>query len=99
MEEFKPDILLNDGESLSSYGINAKIMALPGHTDGSIGIDVDGAFLMVGDALMNMFYPTVSMLFHNKNDMLESAGKIGRMGNKIIYFGHGRPVSNRQWIK
>lgn len=99
LEEFKPDILLNDGESLSSYGINAKIMALPGHTDGSIGIDVDGAFLMVGDALMNMFYPTVSMLFHNKNDMLESAGKIGRMGNKIIYFGHGRPVSNRQWIK
>ena len=99
LEEFKPDILLNDGESLSSYGINAKIMALPGHTDGSIGIDVDGAILMVGDALMNMFYPTVSMLFHNKNDMLESAGKIGRMGNKIIYFGHGRPVSNRQWIK
>ena len=99
LEEFKPDILLNDGESLSSYGINAKIMALPGHTDGSIGIDVDGAFLMVGDALMNMFYPTVSMLFHNKNDMLESAGKIGRMGNKIIYFGHGRPVSNRQWMK
>ena len=32
-------------------------------------------------------------------EVQESAGKIGRMGNKIIYFGHGRPVSNRQWIK
>ena len=25
---------------------------------------------------MNMFYPTVSMLYHNRGDMLESARKI-----------------------
>lgn len=99
MEEFKPDILLNDGDSLSHYGMNANIISLPGHTDGSIGIDVDNAYLIVGDALMNMFYPTVSMLFHNKTDMLESAGKISRLGKRIIYFGHGKPVPNKQWVK
>ena len=99
LEEFKPDILLNDGESLSSYGINAKIMALPGHTDGSIGIDVDGAFLMVGDALMNMFYPTVSMLYHDREVMLQSVEKIERLGPRMIHFGHGKPVQNRKWTK
>lgn len=99
MQEFKPNVLLNDGDSLADYGIHASIIALSGHTEGSIGIDVDNKHLIVGDALMNMFYPTVSMLFHNKNDMLESAGKISRLGDRIIYFGHGKPVFNRQWIK
>jgi len=99
MQEFKPDILLHDKDSLADYGINANIVALPGHTNGSIGIDVENKYLIVGDALMNMFYPTVSMLFHNKNDMLESARKISRLGNRTIYFGHGKPVHNRQWTK
>lgn len=99
MREFRPDVLLNDGDSLAGYGVNAKVVTLPGHTDGSIGIDVDGRALIVGDALMNMFYPTVSMLYHNKAEMLESAGKISKLGNRTLYFGHGKPVSNRQWVK
>lgn len=99
MQEFKPDILLKDGDNLVDYGISANIIALPGHTDGSIGIDVDNRYLIVGDALMNMVYPTVSMLFHNKSDMLESAKKISGLGDRKIYFGHGKPVSNKQWVK
>lgn len=99
LEKFKPDILLKDGDSLSGYGVNASIIALPGHTDGSIGIDVENKGLIVGDALMNMFYPTVSMLFHDKSKMLDSAGKISRLGNRTIYFGHGKPVLNKQWVK
>ena len=99
LQEFKPDIFLKDGDSLSDYGVNASIIALPGHTDGSIGIDVDNKGFIVGDALMNMFYPTVSMLFHDKSEMLDSARKISRLGDRIIYFGHGKPVSNKQWVK
>ncbi len=99
MRVFQPDILLKDNDSLSDYGINASIVSLPGHTNGSIGIDVDNNHLIVGDALMNMFYPTVSMLFHNKNEMLESARKISRIGNRTIYFGHGKPTPNKHWVK
>jgi len=99
MQKFQPDILLNDGDSLAEYGIDANIISLQGHTDGSIGIDIEGKNLIAGDALMNMFYPTVSMLYHNKADMLESAKKISGLGNRTIYFGHGRPVQNRQWVK
>lgn len=96
---FKPDILLSDGDGLSDFGINARVLALPGHTDGSIGIDVDGRHLIVGDALMNMFYPTVSMLYRNKAEMLKSAEKISALGERTIYFGHGKPKPNRQWVK
>lgn len=99
MPKFEPDIFLRDGQSLEEFGINAKIIALPGHTDGSIGVDVEDRFLIVGDALMNMFYPTVSMLYHNKAQMLESAEKISRLGERTIYFGHGKPLPNRRWVK
>ena len=97
--EFKPDVLLHNDDRLDDYGIDARILSLPGHTDGSIGIDVDGKHFIVGDALMNMFYPTVSMLYHNKDSMLESARKISNIGNRIIYFGHGKPVLNKNWVK
>ncbi len=75
------------------------IVSLPGHTNGSIRIDVNNKYLIVGDALMNMFYPTVSMLFHNKNKMLESARKISKLGDRTIYFSHGKPTPNKYWIK
>lgn len=100
MREFKPDILLNNGDNLDKFGVkNIEIISLPGHTNGSIGIDVDKKHLIVGDALMNMFYPTVSMLFHDKNTMLESARKISSLDERTIYFGHGKPLPNRQWVK
>ena len=99
LQEFKPDILLKDGDSLSEYGVDASVIALPGHTDGSIGIDVDHKGFIAGDALMNMFYPTVSMLYHDKNEMLDSAKKISGLGNRTIFFGHGKPLPNKQWVK
>lgn len=97
--EFQPDILLRDGDSLSGWGIEARVAALPGHTRGSLGLDVDRRDLLVGDALMNMFYPTVSMLYHDREAMLQSAERIGGLGRRTVWFGHGGPVPNRRWMK
>lgn len=94
---FQPTVYLKEGDSLEKYGVKAKIIELPGHTDGSIGIDVEGEGVIVGDALMNMFYPTVSMLYHSQEQMVQSVKKIENLGERMIYFGHGKPVMNRQW--
>lgn len=96
---FTPTVFLEDGVSLESYGISATVVGLPGHTDGSIGLDVAGHDLIVGDALMNMFYPTVSMLYHDRDIMLQSVERIERIGPRTIHFGHGKPVKNQKWIK
>lgn len=96
---FTPAVFLDEGDSLEQYGFSAKVVGLPGHTNGSIGLDVNGTDLIVGDALMNMFYPTVSMLYHNRDIMLESAAKIEGLGVRTIHFGHGKPVQNRKWIQ
>lgn len=99
IQKFIPTIFLKEGDTLEEYGIKAKIIELPGHTNGSIGIDVEGESLMVGDALMNMFYPTVSMLYTDNDCMIKSACKISGLGDRMIYFGHGQPIHNRTWIK
>ena len=98
LEVFEPKIYLENDDDLSEYGIAAKVVELPGHTKGSIGIKVDDN-LFVGDALMNMFYPTLSMLYADEQEMLSSAEYISELGDKTIYFGHGKPKRSRKWVK
>lgn len=97
IQEFSPQVWLDEGDSLERYGIPAKVIGLPGHTDGSIALDVEQSDLIVGDVLMNMFYPTVSMLYHDEAQMLKSAERITALGERTIFFGHGKPVANRKW--
>lgn len=99
LDIFEPMLYLQDGDNLNEYGVDAKVVELPGHTEGSIGLEIEGDKLFVGDALMNMFYPTISMLYTDKDKMLESAKRIGEMGVKTIYFGHGKQKRNRKWVK
>lgn len=96
LEAFRPALYLTNGDDLSDYGIAARIVELPGHTKGSIGVEI-GDNLFVGDALMNMFYPTVSMLYVDEQELLSSARSISQFGEKTIYFGHGKPKKNRNW--
>lgn len=98
LEVFEPTIYLKKGDNLNDYGVDAKVVELPGHTKGSIGV-VIGDNLFVGDALMNMFYPTVSMLYVDEQEMLSSAKYISELGERTIYFGHGKPKRNRKWVK
>lgn len=98
LEAFEPTIYLEDGDDLSDFGVEAKIIELPGHTKGSIGIEVEDN-LFVGDALMNMFYPTIAMLYTDEQKMLASAESVSGSGDKMIYFGHGKPKQNREWVK
>lgn len=98
LEVFKSTIYLKNGDNLNDYGVDAKVVELPGHTKGSVGIEIEDN-LFVGDALMNMFYPTVSMLYADEQEMLSSAKYISELGEKTIYFGHGKPKRNRKWVK
>jgi len=95
-EPFAPGIMLQEGDSLQEDGVSATIIELPGHTKGSIGIKT-GNSVIVGDALMNMFYPVKSPLYGDKAAMEKSAERISSFGDMTIYFGHGKPVKNKLW--
>lgn len=99
LDVFEPTIYLKNGDNLNEYGIDAKVVELPGHTNGSIGLEIEGDKLFVGDALMNMFYPTVSMLYVDEQEMLSTAKNISELGERTIYFGHGKLKQNQKWVK
>lgn len=96
--EFHPSVFLKEGDTLERWGIPARAVELPGHTRGSIGLDIAEKHLLVGDALMNMLYPTASLLYNDRVEMLASARKIAGMGERTIWFGHGKPAANRDWV-
>jgi len=96
-EPFELAVELHDGFSLEPYGINAHVIALPGHTRGSIGIvSADG--LIAGDALTNLFPPAgKAALYSDEAAMHASTAKAGALGDMTVWFGHGGPVKNRVW--
>lgn len=91
---FAPDVLLEDGQDLSKYGVKAHIVELPGHTKGSVGVLTDDGDIIVGDAMFNIARPTGSRIFEDKDTMEQSMEKIKNSGAKTIYVGHGNPIKN-----
>lgn len=90
-------IYVKDGDDLSEYGINAKIIELPGHTLGSIGIDVEEKHLFVGDELDNWLKPGVGHLYYDLDAIKNSAEKVRNLGERTIYYGHGDPTPNARF--
>lgn len=100
IEQFDIDVFLNEGDNLlKDYGVDAEVIELPGHTEGSIGLHVGDKDLIVGDALMHMFNPSITLLYENRDVMISSARKIEKFKDNVIYFGHGNPVANRMWVR
>lgn len=93
----KPEriIFIKEGDNLLKYGINAKIIELPGHTKGSVGVDVAGKALIAGDSLDNWLFPATGHLYTDFNALKKSAERIRKLGNRTLYYGHGNPTKNR----
>lgn len=87
-------ICVKEGDDLSSYGIDARIIELPGHTKGSIGVDAGGKDLLVGDALDNWISPATGHLYSDLDEIKKTARKIRELGERTIFYGHGKPTDN-----
>ena len=90
---FTPDIMLSDGDELSAFGVDAHIVALPGHTKGSIGVLTGDKEFIAGDAMFNILRPTGARLYEDRSQMEASVKKIRELRPKLIYVGHGKPIN------
>ncbi len=48
---------------------------------------------------MNRGGASVAILYEDREELLKSAEKIESLGECMIYFGHGKPVRNKKWVK
>lgn len=93
-ERFTPDLLVEDGDELSEYGLEARVISIPGHSKGSIGILTAGAALFCGDLLVNTDKPVLNSLIDDLAAANTSVAKLRSMSIETVYPGHGRPF---QW--
>ena len=98
-EKFTPDILIEDEQDLTPYGLHAKAIHIPGHSKGSIGILTTNNDLICGDLLINIKQPEKNTLIDNQEELDASVEKITSLGINTIYPGHGKPFPMEQFIR
>ncbi len=90
---FAPDIFLEEGQDLSGYGLDARVLHIPGHSKGSIGVLTSGGDLLCGDLLMNMVRPDLHFLIDDLADCKASLEKLKGFTIRTVYPGHGKPFA------
>jgi glyoxylase-like metal-dependent hydrolase (beta-lactamase superfamily II) len=91
VEAFTPDIFLEDGQSLAAYGLDAKVIHIPGHSNGSIGILMADGDLFCGDVFVNVKKPAQHTIVTNAAALKASIEKLKSADIRQVYPGHGRP--------
>jgi hydroxyacylglutathione hydrolase len=98
-EPTPPDILLEDGDDLRAYGLDATVLHTPGHTPGSscliVNVNVEGQIAFAGDLLSTTGRPHVQRFFADDWSLiLASLARLQALRPEWVYAGHGRrPLS------
>jgi hydroxyacylglutathione hydrolase len=90
-ERFEPDLTLEEGDSLSGYGLDARVLSLAGHSRGSIGILTAGGDLFCGDLLENLSKPDLNSIMDDPVTASVSIDRLSELGILTVYPGHGDP--------
>ena len=92
-QKYKIDMKLNNNQIIKKYGLDLKIVSLPGHTDGSIGV-LYKDYLFAGDALVNRKkQPQIAYQNQHNKKALSSFQKIMELAPKIIFVGHDKIIT------
>ncbi len=92
-ERFVPDVVLEDGQDLSPYGLDARVVHVPGHSDGSIGVLTSGGVFFCGDLLVNVKEASRNTLVYDQADYDASIDKLKSFQIERVFPGHGKPFS------
>ncbi len=90
---FKPDLYVEDAQDLSAYGFDAKVLHLPGHSKGSIGILTASGDLFCGDLITNKDRPVKHSIVDDPADFNASVEKLKTLPINTVYPEHGRPFA------
>ncbi len=92
-----------DGMSLDEFGVNATVLATPGHTPGSVSVLLPSGDAIIGDLLMGGIMggaflatrPNFHYFADNIEQAMESVDRVLSQASAKLYVGHGGPLSHR----
>ena len=91
LERFKPDFTVDEGHIFSECGFDAKVIHIPGHSMGSIGILTPDNDLFCGDLFVNRRKPMLNRLMDDIVAAKSSVEKLKSLKIRIVYPAHGKP--------
>jgi glyoxylase-like metal-dependent hydrolase (beta-lactamase superfamily II) len=89
-DHFRAQVPLREGFDLARYGWAAKVVELPGHSQGSVGVLSEEGELFCGDTLANQ-NGKVGPGMGDPADFVDSIEKVKGLKAERIYPGHGEP--------
>jgi hydroxyacylglutathione hydrolase len=89
--KFQPDILLEDSQDLTGFGLDGRVIYTPGHTKGSIAILTTDGMLFPGDTVANRRKPASADYIQNELELDASLAKLKGLNARTVYPGHGEP--------
>jgi glyoxylase-like metal-dependent hydrolase (beta-lactamase superfamily II) len=98
-KRFSPDIYFDEGTDLSDYGLEAKVLLIPGHSKGSIGILTADGELICGDLFENTAKPALNSIMDDPAAAKASVEKLSGLKIDTVYPGHGQPFPMESFIK
>jgi glyoxylase-like metal-dependent hydrolase (beta-lactamase superfamily II) len=93
---FRPDLYAEDGYALSEYDFDATVLAIPGHSKGSIGILTGARDLLCGDLFDNTDKPVLNSIMDDLAAAEASVEKLKSLYINTVYPGHGQPFQMAQ---
>jgi hydroxyacylglutathione hydrolase len=97
-EPFGADVIVDEGFDLSPYGVDAKVVRLPGHSNGSIGVLTTEGDLVCGDLLMNMKTPARHFIVDDRAGSDAAVARLDTLGIRTVYPGHGAPFAWSEFV-
>lgn len=99
-EQCAPDILLEDGDSLIQYGLDATVLNTPGHSTGSICILTGSGDLFCGDLLTSSSgSPKLNSMLYDVEAGHASLARLKALPIKMVYPGHGHPFAWKELVE
>jgi len=98
-ERFKPDLYIDEGYDLSDYEFDVKVIHIPGHSKGSIGILTADGELFCGDLLENKDKPVLNSIMDDLTEATASVEKLKSLEVSTVYPGHGKPFPMEKFMK
>ena len=106
----RPDILLPDEMDLQPFGVDARVVATPGHTAGSVSVLLGNGEAVVGDMLMGGWLggllrsgrPDYPYYADDLAQLRASVSRVLELGATRFYAGHGGPMDSdrvRAWLE
>jgi hydroxyacylglutathione hydrolase len=98
-ERFTPDVLVEQGYDLSPLGLAAKVLHLPGHSAGSIGLLTGNGELFCGDLFENVKGPKLNSIMDDPASARISLSRLQSLEINTVYPGHGRPFPMAELVQ